>query len=202
MNVESIYHDFALGAVGEESVEAGSSKTSAGEEEISVGVGENQDDLELHCAVCFEIMFTASKLQNCTHIFCSSCVQKLRSYHAHGEFPCPICRQPSMFGVPHQKTRELARVHCPVNMGAGQNMVIEESGKSLVRFEIHFGNRHRPFTDNRQQWTAFVKIVDDNGDDYAADRIIQRVHFDFHGNFSSVVRRVGHDGSIEVIREC
>jgi hypothetical protein len=201
MNVESIYHDFALGVVSEEECVAGTSKNLARVEEIPVEVGETQDALELHCGVCFELMFTACKLQNCTHIFCSSCVHKLRSYHAHGEFPCPMCRQPSMLGVPHQRTRELARLNCLVDMGADRNMVIEESREKSMRFEIHFGNRHRPLTAHRYQWTALVKIVDDTGEDYAADRIIQRVHFDFYDNFSSVVRRVGRDGSVEFIRD-
>ena len=48
---------------------------------------------ENDCAVCIDLLYNPIKITPCGHIFCESCVKRLRKTETQRDVPCPLCRQ-------------------------------------------------------------------------------------------------------------
>ena len=48
---------------------------------------------EKDCAVCIDLLYNPIKITPCGHIFCESCVKRLRQTETQRDVPCPLCRQ-------------------------------------------------------------------------------------------------------------
>ena len=52
-----------------------------------------QSNVEKDCAVCIDLLYNPIKITPCGHIFCESCVKRLRKTETQRDVPCPLCRQ-------------------------------------------------------------------------------------------------------------
>ena len=48
---------------------------------------------ENDCAVCIDLLYNPIKITPCGHIFCESCIKRLRQTETQKDVPCPLCRQ-------------------------------------------------------------------------------------------------------------
>ena len=53
----------------------------------------SQSNGEKDCAVCIDLLYNPIKITPCGHIFCESCVKRLRQTETQRDVPCPLCRQ-------------------------------------------------------------------------------------------------------------
>ena len=53
----------------------------------------SQSNEEKDCAVCIDLLYNPIKIIPCGHIFCESCVKRLRQTETQRDVPCPLCRQ-------------------------------------------------------------------------------------------------------------
>ena len=53
----------------------------------------SQSNGEKDCAVCIDLLYNPIKITPCGHIFCESCIKRLRRTETQKDVPCPLCRQ-------------------------------------------------------------------------------------------------------------
>jgi len=93
---------------------------------------------ELICSICMNVIWKASLVVPCKHLYCKSCIEQVCTRANGGRGSCPKCRGPvkQIVEVPHTDTMIFCMIRAGEFDADDTQDFLERSGKRLTKTEV------------------------------------------------------------------